>query len=100
MRILEHPGATEARMKMARHREQPRAKARVGLKALGMHDQSQPRLFQQILGDVAGVGQPGEKVVQARIEHVVRGIERRWIAGPQAVARCNKPGIPAGAIDD
>lgn len=78
-------------MQMACDREQPRAQAGVGPKVLGMRDQPQPGLFEQILSDVAAVRQSGKKVIQPRIERVVHGIKRIWIGCPQTADELRRP---------
>jgi hypothetical protein len=70
-------------MKVARDREQPGSKARVGLQALRMRYQPQPGLFHQIVGNVARIGQSGEKAVKPCVERVVDSIKCCRITGPQ-----------------
>jgi hypothetical protein len=56
----------------------------VGTETPGVHDEPQPGLLDEIFGHVPTVGQPRKKVKQAAVEGIVHGIERLWIASPQA----------------
>ena len=49
-----------------------------------MRDEPEPGLFKEVFGNVPAVRQPRKEVVQAAIERIVDGIERRRIARPQA----------------
>lgn len=49
-----------------------------------MHDEPQPGLFKEILGNVPAVRQPRKEVVEPAVESRVDHVERVRIADPQA----------------
>ena len=83
VRLLEQSGATVAHVQAAGDREQPRGQAGVGPEAMGMPNEPQPGLFEQILGDVPAVCQPDQKVEQPHVVRAVHGIKSVRIAIPQ-----------------
>src|SRR5262245_23009184 len=85
MSVLEQSGSAMTRVQVARDSEQPGTETGVRTQTLRVYDQPQPGLLDEVLGNVAPIRQPRNKVVEPHVEFGKDDVERRRIATAQAI---------------